>query len=399
MAVRRGRSCGPASRAVQFDTVRYQSRLRIRPAGHSAAAAAAGHSWAHGKARWEPVPAPGSLLGALPLGSRRAALVQGWRAEARRILAGGDAPGDDRLIVVTGPVSADDPAAVLEYAERLAGPAREHRADLLVVMRASVTARQPGTGWKGLAADPGQDGGHDIGTGLRASRKMLLAIADAGLPAACALADEHLPQYLADTVSWAVIEIPAAGGRSGPELASALPMPAGFPGGDGGDRGRAVRACQAAAAPHYFMAAGPGGARGRVSSPGNPDCHLILRGGAEGPGHGPRDVASALGMLKRAGRPPRVIIDASGAAGGRDYRRQPAVAEAVAGQVRAGQEGIAGISLDSYLRAGRQYHGLTAPSYGTSVDGGCISLDQTLPVLESLASAVQVRRRAARAAA
>jgi 3-deoxy-7-phosphoheptulonate synthase len=327
----------------------------------------------------------------MPLGSRRAAAVDQRRAEVRAILSG----TDDRLLVFAGPCSVHDPVAAADYARWLARAAAGLRDDLLVIMRAYFEKPRTSTGWRGLTTDPRLDGSCDIGEGLRQARGVLLDIADAGIGAATEWVDPLDALYLGDAVTWAAIGARTVESQVHRLLASALPMPVGFKNGTSGSVQAAVNACVVASAGQDFKAASPYGNPVKVASRGNPDCHVVLRGGAGGPNHAAPHVEEALGLLAAAGLPRRVVIDAAHGNSRKDYRRQPAAAGDVAAQVTGGQRGIIGVMLEAFFQAGRQEPGNPAGlAYGQSVTDECMDTAMTLHVMEALASAVRARRAA-----
>ncbi len=342
---------------------------------------------------YEPLLAPMALLDQLPLGAREAELVELSRAAVRGVLVG----DDDRLLVVAGPCSVHDPAAALDYAGRLAALAGSLRDDLLIVMRVYFEKPRTVTGWKGLINDPGLDGSHDVHRGLRVARRLLLDIVGLGMPVGCEWLDPITPQYIADAVAWGAIGARTTESQVHRQLASGLSMPVGFKNGTAGDVQAAVDACRAAAARHTFFGVTPAGAGAVVTTAGNPDCHVILRGGTSGPNYHAGQVTRALAMITEAGLPRRVMIDASHGNSGKDHRRQPAVAGSLAQQVAGGERGIVGMMLESFLREGRQEPGDPARLvYGQSVTDACMGIDTTAGVLGGLADAA--RRRRGRAA-
>jgi len=340
---------------------------------------------------YEPLLAPAALLAELPLGAREAKHVEQSRAEVRAVLTG----IDDRLLVVAGPCSVHDPAAALDYAERLASLARQFHGDLLIVMRVYFEKPRTVTGWKGLINDPGLDGSHDVHRGLRTARRLLLDIVGLGLPVGCEWLDPITPQYIADTVAWGAIGARTTESQVHRQLASGLSMPVGFKNGTDGDVQVAVDACRAAAAGHTFFGVTLDGAAAVVTTAGNPDCHVILRGGRSGPNYQAGQVAGALAAIAESGLPRRVMVDASHGNSGKDHRRQPAVAGSLASQVAAGERGLVGVMLESFLAEGRQEPGDPAQlTYGQSVTDACMDVDTTASVLGELAAAAR-RRRAA----
>ena len=342
---------------------------------------------------YEPLLAPAALLAELPLGSREAAVVERSRSDVRAVLAG----EDDRLLVIAGPCSVHDPAAGLDYARRLAALCEPLAGDLLVVMRVYFEKPRTVTGWKGLINDPDLDGSHDVHRGLRVARKLLLDIVGLGLPVGCEWLDPITPQYIADTVTWGAIGARTTESQVHRQLASGLSMPVGFKNGTDGDVQVAVDACRAAAAGHTFFGVTPVAAAAVVTTAGNPDCHVILRGGRSGPNYGAQQVSQVLELIGAAGLPRRVMVDAGHGNSGKDYRRQPDVAGSLAGQIEGGEHGIVGVMLESFLRAGRQEPGDPAGLvYGQSITDACMDIDTTARVLDRLATAARHRRQSAR---
>jgi len=331
---------------------------------------------------------PAALLAELPLPAEAAVTVAWTRAQTQAVLAG----TDDRLLVVVGPCSVHDPVAARDYAGRLAGVGLAD--DLLIVMRVYFEKPRTVTGWKGLINDLAMDGGHDVHRGLRAARQLLLDIIALGVPAGCEWLDPITPQYLADTVTWGAVGARTVDSPVHRQLVSGLSMPVGFKNGTDGDVQVAVDGCRVAVNGHTFFGVTPVGAAAVVTTIGNPDCHVVLRGGRAGPNYEPAYVAKALDLIAGAGLPRRVMVDASHGNSGRDHRRQPHVAAALADQVAAGEDdGLSGVMLESFLRGGRQEPGdLATLTYGQSVTDACMDFGTTVTVLESLAAAVRKRR-------
>ncbi|WP_046472020.1 3-deoxy-7-phosphoheptulonate synthase [Allosalinactinospora lopnorensis] len=341
---------------------------------------------------YQPLVAPQDILAELPMGPERAALVEDARAEVKRVLDG----DDDRLLVVVGPCSVHDTAAAIEYAERLRNLVPSVSSDLCVVMRVYFEKPRTTLGWKGLINDPGLDDSYDVHRGLRTARKLLLDIGSLGIPAGTEFLDPITPQYIADAVTWGAIGARTTESQVHRQLGSGLSMPVGFKNGTDGDVQVAVDACGAAAASHTFFGVDPAGAGSVVVTRGNPDCHVILRGGRSGPNFDTGNVDAALEVIKGSGLPRRLMIDASHANSGKDHKRQPAVVESVAAQITDGQQGIVGVMLESYLVEGAQK--LTEPSrltYGQSITDKCMSWETTEEVLAGLAEAVRQRRKTA----
>ena len=340
-----------------------------------------------------PLISPALLREELPLGERESAVVVRGRREITEILSG----TDDRLLVVVGPCSVHDPAAALDYAGRLAALAPELRDDLCVVMRVYFEKPRTTVGWKGLINDPDLNGSYNVNKGLRTARQLLLDVARQGLPAGCEFLDPIIPQYIADTVSWGAIGARTSESQVHRHLASGLSMPVGFKNSTGGDVQGAVDAVAAAGTSHVFTGVTDDGVAAILTTRGNPDCHVILRGGQTGPNYESGSVADALLRLEKAGQPERLIVDASHGNSGKDHLRQPVVAADVARQVATGQRGIVGLMLESFLAPGRQdlgTGGRAALTYGQSITDACMGWDVTAEVLRELAAGVRARRTA-----
>jgi 3-deoxy-7-phosphoheptulonate synthase len=332
-------------------------------------------------------PPPTAILAEMPLPDAAASQVERGRAEVRAVLEG----TDDRLLVIAGPCSVHDPEAALDYAERLAGTGLAR--DLVLVMRAYFEKPRTVAGWPGLLTDPGMDGSFDAHRGVREARRLLTDMAMLGLPTACEFLNPAAPHYLSDAVAWAAIGARTTESPVHRQLASSLPMPVGFKNAPDGSVQAAADACRTAAAAHTYLGIDHAGVIGLVGSHGNPHCHVVLRGGRSGPNYTPHAVASALDTVQAAGLPRLVLVDASHGNSGKSNRRQEAVAIAIAGQVAAGELGIAGVMLESNLVAGRQEPGRRAGLvYGQSVTDPCMDWPATASVLETLAAAVRARR-------
>jgi 3-deoxy-7-phosphoheptulonate synthase len=338
----------------------------------------------------EALATPTSLLGELPLLPQQAQVVLAGRSETVAVLNG----SDDRLLVVVGPCSVHDVEAGLEYARRLSEKAAQLTADLLVVMRVYFEKPRTTTGWKGLINDPHLDGSGDVNSGLRTARKLLLEVLSLGLPVGCEFLDPITPQYIADTVAWGAIGARTTESQIHRQLASGLSMPVGFKNRTDGNVGVAVDAVRAAAASHAFAGIDVAGQPAILHTSGNPDCHIILRGGRDSPNYTAPSVAAALQALDEVGLPGCLVIDASHDNSGKDHERQPQIAADIAEQIAAGNRAINGVMLESFLIAGRQDLGSSAEAltYGQSITDACMGWDQTLGVLDRLAAAVRDRR-------
>jgi 3-deoxy-7-phosphoheptulonate synthase len=334
---------------------------------------------------------PAEILDDQPLGTEREDAVLGHRAEVKSILD----REDDRLLVVVGPCSVHDPDAAIEYAQRLSARAKDLGGDLCVAMRVYFEKPRTTTGWKGLINDPNLDGSRDVNVGLHTARRFLLEVTDLGLATACEFLDPITPQYISDVVAWGAIGARTTESQIHRQLASGLSMPVGFKNGTAGSVKLAVDAVRAAAAPHAFAGVDVSGTPAILYTEGNPDCHVILRGGKGAPNYGPETVAETLEQLRQAGLRERIVIDASHDNSGKDHERQPEVVTEIADQIAAGNGAIAGVMMESFLVAGRQ--DLESDDdliYGQSITDACMDWDTTVLTLDRLASAVQKRRAA-----
>lgn len=299
---------------------------------------------------------------------------------------------DDRLVVVIGPCSIHNPEAALEYANRLKAQRDQFKNELNVVMRVYFEKPRTTVGWKGLINDPSLDGSFNINLGLRTARELLLEINSLGLPAGCEFLDMITPQYFADLVSWGAIGARTTESQVHRELASGLSCPVGFKNGTDGNIKIAVDAIKAASQPHHFLSVTKGGHSAIVSTEGNDDCHVILRGG-KAPNYDTEHVEEVSDFLAKSGLRPRIMIDSSHANSSKDYRNQPKVIENVAQQLENGEERIFGVMVESHLVAGKQDMTPGEPLvYGQSITDGCIDWDTSLQLLERLAAAVRKRR-------
>ena len=338
---------------------------------------------------YRPLLPPAILLEDVPLSNKGAETVARGRADVARILRG----EDDRLIVLVGPCSIHDTGAGLEYARRLAALADEQVNDLCIVMRVYFEKPRTTVGWKGLINDPRLDGSFAINEGLRKARQFLVDLANIGLPAGCEFLDPISPQYTSDTVSWGAIGARTTESQVHRELASGLSMPIGFKNGTDGGVQIAIDAVRAAAHPHRFLGVTEQGLAAIISTAGNTDCHVILRGGDNGPNYDAVSIEKVAVAMRDAGLTPRLMIDASHGNSGKDYRRQPAVVHDVASEVAGGNTYIIGMMMESFLVDGRQ--DLTDPAklrYGQSITDACMGWDMTAPAIQKLAAAVRTRR-------
>jgi len=335
---------------------------------------------------------PAQILEDLPLGEEREEAVLRHRAEIASILN----REDDRLLVIVGPCSVHDVDAALDYASRLSARAEELGDDLCVAMRVYFEKPRTTVGWKGLINDPHLDGSRDVNTGLHMARSLLLEVLDLGLPIGCEFLDPITPQYISDVVAWGAIGARTTESQIHRQLASGLSMPVGFKNGTAGSVKLAVDAVRAAAEPHAFAGVDATGTPAIFYTEGNPDCHVILRGGRARPNFDAEGVGEALELLRSAGLAERLLIDASHDNSGKDHRRQPKVAAEIGSQVAAGNRAIVGVMLESFLVGGSQEHEPGADLvYGQSITDACMDWDTTVLALDRLAATVRERRSSA----
>jgi 3-deoxy-7-phosphoheptulonate synthase len=338
--------------------------------------------------RISPLLSPALLRHELPVDADVADTVTRARSEVIDILDG----RDDRLLVVVGPCSIHDPDAALDYAHRLAAHAERVSGELRIVMRTYFEKPRSTVGWKGLINDPGLDETFDVNTGLRLARGLLLDVSALGLPVGCEFLDPITPQFLADVVTWGAIGARTAASQVHRQLCSGLSMPVGIKNPTDGDVQVAVDGVRAAAASHVFMGINRDGLAALITTTGNPDCHVILRGGSAGPNYDAASVGATLEKLRAAGLPTRVLVDASHGNSGKDHVRQAEVVREIAARIAAGECGTVGIMMESFLVAGRQD---LRPSMtrGQSITDACMDWDTTAALLDELAAAVADRRR------
>ncbi len=337
---------------------------------------------------------PSHLLREFALSRRAADTVYAARAAIHRILHG----LDDRLLVVVGPCSIHDAEAAREYAGRLAEERRRLEGQLEIVMRVYFEKPRTTVGWKGLINDPDLDGSFNINKGLRAARELLLDINEKGVPAGTEYLDMITPQYVTDLVSWGAIGARTTESQVHRELASGLSCPVGFKNGTDGNLKIALDAVMAASQPHHFLGVTKGGHSAIVATAGNEDCHVILRGGAE-PNYDRQSVEAACRQSSAAKLPCRLMIDASHGNSQKRPENQRLVVEDVAQQLAGGERRIFGMMIESHLVGGRQdlVPG-ESPTYGQSITDACIGWDDSIPLLDILAEAVDRRRSLPQAA-
>jgi len=331
---------------------------------------------------------PAEVLREFPLTDKAAETTYGARQAIHRILHG----ADDRLLVIAGPCSIHDVKAAREYATKLKAECDRLADDLLIIMRVYFEKPRTTVGWKGLINDPKLDGSFNINEGIRIARELLVAINAMGLPAGCEFLDMITPQYIADLVSWGAIGARTTESQIHRELASGLSCPVGFKNGTDGNIKIAVDAIRAAAAPHHFLSVTKEGHSAIVSTSGNEDCHIILRGG-KAPNYDAASVDAAARGLAEAGLAQRLMVDFSHSNSSKNPQKQMDVGADIARQLSHGEERIFGIMVESHLKGGRQDLQPGKPlAYGQSITDGCISWEDTHKLLETLAEGVRRRR-------
>ncbi|CEL94660.1 unnamed protein product [Vitrella brassicaformis CCMP3155] len=352
---------------------------------------------------------PQLLMEEIPVTARAKKTVLSARDEMADIVQG----RDNRLAVIVGPCSIHDAQAAREYASKLVVEAERLKDDLRIIMRVYFEKPRTTVGWKGLINDPDLDGSFHINKGLREARRLLADINDMGLPVGCEFLDTLVPQYTCDLVAWGAIGARTTESQLHRELASGLSMPVGFKNGTSGDIQIAVDAVRSTSHPHCFLGITKQGLPAIVHSMGNPDCHVILRGGANGPNYDTASVRATVEKLNKAKVNSRLVIDCSHGNSSKDFRRQPIVSEDIAGQLSNGEDNIIGVMIESHLFEGRQEIPAADPPaskpdggisssppavlkqmrYGVSVTDACVGWSDTVPMLNKLAEASRARRQ------
>ena len=331
---------------------------------------------------------PLELLGRLKESAETTHNILQTRLAIHRVLH----QADDRLLVIVGPCSIHDPVAGMDYAKRLVEVRKTLAADLLIVMRVYFEKPRTTVGWKGLINDPFLDGSYQINEGLALARKFLLDVNELGLPAGAEFLDMITPQYLADLVSWGAIGARTTESQIHRELASGLSCPVGFKNGTDGGVRVAIDAIKTAASPHHFLSVTKEGQSAIISTTGNQDCHVILRGGHT-PNYDAKHVDSVCSSLASAGLAARLMIDCSHANSSKQYKLQIEVARDVGTQIAAGDARIIGLMIESHLNEGRQDQMPGSElAYGQSITDACLGWEDTVNILQGLAASVRARR-------
>jgi 3-deoxy-7-phosphoheptulonate synthase len=339
------------------------------------------------------LPPPEHLIRFFPIeGTPVETLVGDTRATIRQLLRG----VDDRLLVVIGPCSIHDPAAALEYAGRLALERARFAGTLEIVMRVYFEKPRTSVGWKGLINDPYLDGSFRINEGLRIARSLLVDISRLGVPAGSELLDVISPQYIGDLIAWGAIGARTTESQIHRELASGISAPIGFKNGTDGNVKVAADALHAAGHPHHFLGVHKNGQIAMIGTRGNPDCHVILRGGTR-PNYDAASVDAACKALEQAGLRGSLMVDCSHANSAKQYERQLDVAADIASRIAAGSRQVFGLMIESHLQAGAQKFtpGRDDPAalkHGVSITDACLGWDDSVRVLEMVSEAVTQRR-------
>ena len=337
-----------------------------------------------------PLLSPAFIKSEFPLTKSKAQLVAQTRSRIRNILEG----KDQRILVVVGPCSIHDVAAAEEYGQKLAKLRSQFADTLEIVMRVYFEKPRTTIGWKGLINDPHLDNSYDINTGLRRARKLLLDLANIGLPAATELLDPITPQYIADLICWTAIGARTTESQIHRQMASGLSMPVGYKNGTDGSFTAAINAMLTAKISHHFLGINQDGLASIVRTTGNPDGHLVLRGGAAKPNYEARDIEAAGNALKKKAMNSHLMIDCSHGNSSKDYNKQSVVLDSVAQQVEDGCSNIMGVMIESHLVEGNQSISQNKEElvYGKSITDACVNFETTKTMLQSLSDAVRKGR-------
>ena len=335
------------------------------------------------------LPSPAALLAELPKSEAQAAFIARSRENIHRLIF----TDDRRFLLIIGPCSIHDPKAGREYARRLAALASEVSDRVMIVMRVYFEKPRTTVGWKGLVMDPHLDGSNDIATGLRMGREFLRDVLDLGLPTATEFLDPITPQYVADLVCWGAIGARTTESQTHRQMASGLSMPLGFKNGTDGSIQTAINAVKAASQPQTFLGINLEGAASAVVTRGNPNCHLVLRGGSAGPNFAPEHIARTEAILAKAGLPKSILVDASHDNSLKQPERQPEVVQALLAQITAGNTSIMGAMVESNLGAGNQPFPQPKDklAYGVSITDGCIDWAATEKLVRDIHAALAPR--------
>jgi len=334
-----------------------------------------------------PLMSPALIHKDLPLDKAASEVVSNTRKNIQSILHG----IDPRILVIVGPCSVHDVDAAIEYSNRLAPLRVKYKNQLEIVMRVYFEKPRTTVGWKGLINDPHLDNSYDINTGLRKARGLLVDLARKGMPSATELLDPVVPQYIADLISWTAIGARTTESQTHREMASGLSMPVGYKNGTDGTAMIAINAMQAASKPHHFLGINNDGHASIISTTGNPDGHLVLRGGKKGTNYHREAIKSIAEELAQFKMPEKVMVDCSHGNSNKDFRRQSEVLRDVASQLKGGSTNIMGVMIESHLVEGNQKlnSDLSKLTYGQSVTDACINFSTTEILLDELAESLR----------
>ncbi|MSU70578.1 MAG: 3-deoxy-7-phosphoheptulonate synthase [Opitutaceae bacterium] len=337
------------------------------------------------------LPSPATLLAALPKTEAQAEFVARAREKIHRLIF----TDDKRFLLIVGPCSIHDPEAGRDYARRLAALAREVADRVTIVMRVYFEKPRTSVGWKGLVMDPHLDGSHDIAAGLHLARTFLRDVLDLGLPTATELLDPITPQYIADLICWSAIGARTAESQTHRQMASGLSMPLGFKNGTDGSITTAINAIKAAAQPQTFLGINLDGSAAAIVTRGNPNCHVVLRGGAAGPNYSPAHLLQTEQLLASAGLPKAILVDCSHDNSAKQPERQPDVMRQLLVQIAAGNTSIMGAMIESNLCAGSQSFPQPRANlrYGVSITDPCIDWPATEQLAREIHAALAPRFR------
>jgi 3-deoxy-7-phosphoheptulonate synthase len=335
------------------------------------------------------LPSPAALLAELPKTDAQSEFVARTRREIHRLIF----TDEKRLLLIVGPCSIHDLKAGRVYARQLAELAREVADRVMIVMRVYFEKPRTTVGWKGLIMDPHLDGSHDIATGLRTARTFLREVLDLGLPTATELLDPITPQYIADLICWSAIGARTAESQTHRQMASGLSMPLGFKNGTDGSINTAINAIKAAAQPHTFLGINLDGAASAIVTRGNPDCHIVLRGGTAGPNYSSAHILQTEQLLTKAGLPKSILVDCSHDNSAKQPERQPEVIRELLAQITAGNTSIMGAMIESNLESGSQPFPQPKETlrYGVSITDACIDWPTTEKSVREIHAALAPR--------
>src|SRR4051812_5422132 len=328
------------------------------------------------------LPSPAALLAELPKTEAQAEFVTRTRGDIRRVIF----TDDKRFLLIVGPCSIHDLEGGRDYAKRLAALAQEISDRVMIVMRVYFEKPRTTVGWKGLIMDPHLDGSHDIAAGLRVARRFLRDVLDLGLPTATELLDPITPQYIADLICWSAIGARTAESQTHRQMASGLSMPLGFKNGTDGSIPTAINAIKAAGQPHTFLGINLDGSASAIVTRGNPDCHVVLRGGTSGPNYLPAHIIQTEQLLTKAGLTKSILVDCSHDNSAKQPERQPEVMREILAQIKAGNTSIIGAMVESNIEAGSQPFPQAKDKlrYGVSITDACIGWETTVSLVREI---------------